>query len=215
MLLGYHEPKSLPLVHQEPSFTPQGHREPASIPAGHLEQKQRLMTTRSQRILSLVIHPPAVVMFPGLVTFPPLLLLFPSWMVTSNFLVHLTMLPFLLTRKVRLPTTLPLIQTNLEKFLAQGFVIICLVAMSPKMVLFMHIVRVLNLKNKSYSRTSENVRIFEVGDPNQKIVLFLNILKYFCTSLFFSLVISVSISKSLERNLFIKKYHNYQSKIKM
>ena len=144
MPLGHQESKSLPLVHQEPSFTPQGHREPASIPAGHLEQKQRLMTTRSQQILSVVIHPPAVVMFPGLVTFPPLLLLFPSWMVTSNFLVNLTVLPFLSTRKVRLPTTLLLIQTNLEKFLAQGFVIICLVAMSPKMVLFKHIVRVLN-----------------------------------------------------------------------
>ena len=32
---------------------------------------------------------------------------------------------------------------------------------------------------------------------------------------YFSPVISVSILKSLERNLFIKKYHNYQLKIRI
>ena len=65
---------------------------------------------------------------------------------------------------------------------------------------------VTNFKNKLYSRTSVRViRTFESGDhvlltciQNQKIV--------FCSSFFFSPVISVLIT--LERYLFIKKYHN-------
>ena len=73
----------------------------------------------------------------------------------------------------------------------------------------MHIIRVLNLK-MPYSRTSENVRIFEVGDlvllisiPNQKIVLSYKYIEIFLHIFIFSPVISVLILKSLERNLFI------------
>ena len=209
-LLGHREPVSTSFVHQKQSSachqetlsTPPSHREPASIPPGHQEQKQHLMTTKSQRINGYNHW-----------RFTPLQLscsldwspsrLFNSyspagWWTGPSQGPDFAPVPDLLGS----PTTCVFVLS----WWVPKWCSLCILSVCP-------------IKNKPYSRTSENVRTFKVGDlvllisiPNQKIVLsFKYILKYFCIFIFLSDYFRFDFKiTALEINLFINRYHNRQ-----